>query len=172
MLLGIYFLSEATIKQSGHCRVMAGLFLGCALLTKGPIGILIPIAAFVLSYTPPLWRQLMVALLVAITLVSCWLIPEIWHNGFIFIKKFWTYHLWLYHQPVATHNQPWYYHYLVLLFGCFPSSLFTIAFFKQKRWVQDNYFAATMQTVGIIVLFIFTLAGTKLCIIVLWPIFL
>ncbi|ROT47260.1 ArnT family glycosyltransferase [Candidatus Cardinium hertigii] len=175
LLLAIYFLSRAATENTSHTSLYyaasAGLCIGLALLAKGPIGAIIPFAALALSSTWVMGRiiilkQLILTVLVAALIVSCWLIPVIWYNDCIFIQKFiqkfWEYHWLLYHQPVDTHNQPWYYHYLVLFFGCFPSSLFTIAFCKQQGWMKEHYFAANMQAVLIIVLLIFTWVGTKI----------
>ncbi|MGI2298863.1 ArnT family glycosyltransferase [Candidatus Cardinium hertigii] len=167
LLLAIYFLSHTMMPSNPWLYSGSGLSIGCGLLTKGPMAVIIPLATLGLSYT---WfkssvvsfKSLVVALLIATGVLSCWLIPEIWCNGCTFIKKFWEYHLLLYHQPVYTHDQPWYYHYLVLFFGCFPSALFAIFILKQKRLIQDSYFAANMQALLVVVLVIFTLVGTKI----------
>ncbi|TSJ80772.1 MAG: glycosyltransferase family 39 protein [Candidatus Cardinium sp.] len=141
LLTAIYFLSRAATPSKEWLYGCAGLSIGFALLAKGPMGFIIPLATLSLAYT---WfkgsvvrlKGLILALLVATAVLSCWLIPEIWSNGCRFIKEFWDYHLLLYHQPVATHVQPWYYHYLVLFFGCFPSSLFAICFLQEKRLIR------------------------------------
>lgn len=167
LLLAIYFLSPTVTPSKEWFYSCAGLFIGCALLAKGPMALLIPLATLSLSYT---WfrgrvvrlKLLTVAMLVATVVLSGWLVPEICANGCSFIKEFWTYHLLLYHHPVDTHAQPWYYHYLVLFGGCFPSSLFAIHFLKEKRLVQNHYFAANMQALLVVVLLIFTLVGTKI----------
>ncbi|AWN82237.1 ArnT family glycosyltransferase [Candidatus Cardinium hertigii] len=170
LLLSLYFLSFTATgrKQIWLYRGGAGLCMGLALLIKGPIGAVIPVATFALSAIwfsgiPFSFQQLIGVLLIAVTLFACWLVPEIYHNGTVFIKEFWSYHWMLYQQPVATHQQAWYYHYWVLVLGCFPSSLFAIAFFlKRKHWIRTSYFAAAMQAVGVVVLFVFTLVGTKI----------
>ncbi|WP_243017896.1 MULTISPECIES: ArnT family glycosyltransferase [Candidatus Cardinium] len=167
LLLAIYLLSTDVTSFKGWIYGGTGLSIGCALLTKGPMAVLIPFATLALSYT---WfrrrafsfKGLIVVMLVAAGLLSCWLIPEIWSNGYTFIKEFWAYHLLLCQQPVHTHAQPWYYHYLVLFGGCFPSSLFAILFLKEKKMIRNNYFAANMQALLASVLLIFTLVGTKI----------
>ncbi|WP_342265323.1 glycosyltransferase family 39 protein [Cardinium endosymbiont of Philonthus spinipes] len=177
LLLAIYFLSHiVTISKAWF---YGGLSIGCALLTKGPMALVIPLATLSLSYT---WfrgrivqlKLLIMAVLVAIAVCCCWLVPEICANGWTFIKEFWNYHLLLYHQPVDTHAQPWYYHPLVLFLGCFPSSLFSICFLIEKRLIRpleiefqkrsmpNRYFAANMQALLVVVLLIFTLVGTKI----------
>lgn len=167
LLLAIYCLSRAATLSKGGWYSCAGLSIGCALLAKGPMALIIPLATLSLSYT---WfkgnvvqlKLLVLTIFVAVVALSCWLIPEIWVYGWTFITEFWAYHLLLYHQPVATHAQPWYYHYLVLCFGCFPSSLFAIYFLKANRWLQNHYFEANMQALLAVVLLIFTLVGTKI----------
>lgn len=171
MLVATYLLSRNTIGPSKQSKYIypigAGVAIGLALLTKGPMGLVIPLATLALARTWVMgcligWRQLALTLLVATTVVCCWIIAEIWDRGFIFIKEFWDYHLLLYHEPVDTHNQPWYYHCLVLFFGCFPSSLFAVSFLKQIGLIRNNYFVANMQALLVAVLLIFTCVGTKI----------
>ncbi|WP_339044640.1 ArnT family glycosyltransferase [Cardinium endosymbiont of Tipula unca] len=169
MLVAIYLLSRNTIGPphlSKHIYC-AGIAIGLALLIKGPMGVVIPFATVALARTWVVgyvisWKKWALTLLIATIVVCCWIIAEIWHHGFIFIKEFWDYHLLLYHEPVDTHHQPWYYHYVVLFFGCFPSSLFSIYFLKQKGLIRINYFAANMQALLVVVLLIFTCVGTKI----------
>ncbi len=165
LLLAIYFLSNAVTLSKAW--LYGGLSIGCALLAKGPIALIILFGTLSLSYT---WfkgsvvqlKSLILTMLVATAVGCCWLIPEIWSNGWNFIKAFWAYHLLLYQQPVDIHAQPWYYHYLVLFFGCFPSALFALCFLKEKKLLQSSYFLANMQALWAIVLVIFTLVGTKI----------
>ncbi|WP_419241273.1 ArnT family glycosyltransferase [Cardinium endosymbiont of Nabis limbatus] len=167
LLLAIYCLSNATMPSKEWLYGLAGLCIGCALLAKGPMAFIIPLATLSLSYT---WfsgkvvqlKLLILTVFVAIVVLSCWLIPEIAANGWIFIKAFWAYHLLLCQQPVATHAQPWYYHYVVLFLGCFPSALFAICFLKEKIFCRDDYFLANMQALLVTILVIFTLVGTKI----------
>lgn len=171
MLLAIYLLSHNTMQPSNLSQsiypIGAGVAIGLALLIKGPIGFVIPLLTLILSRIwigigPIRWKQLALALLVAGGIVCCWMIPEVWQRGFIFIKEFSNYHILLYSEPVDTHNQPWYYHYIILFWGCFPSSLFSIYSLKQLGWIRGNYFAANMQALLIVVLLIFTFVGTKI----------
>lgn len=167
LLVAIYFLSHTLTHPKTELTFCGGLFIGCGLLAKGPMALIISVGTLLLPY---IWfkerivgaKQLILALCLAILVNSSWLIREVWSHGWTFIKKFWEYHLLLYNQPVEMHNQPWYYHYLVLFFGCFPTSLFTISHLNLKKLIQENYFSANMQALLVLVLLIFTLVGTKI----------
>ena len=201
--LSIYFLSVAR-GNTLFFPVLAGLFMGMAMLTKGPMGVFVPCCTILLRVplamaskrqsvrrlrrvsgaqnrsilqvcedasteaTPlsgcfvAISLKLLVATSIAMLIGSCWLIPEIASNGLVFIKEFWHYHLLLYQSPVATHSQPWYYHFLVLFWGCFPSSFFALLGLKQKKMVKKDDFFTHMQYLLGVILIIFTLVGTKI----------
>ena len=72
------------------------------------------------------------------TIIGCsliWYGYEIWKSGPWFLVEFIKYQIELFSTPVAGHQQPFYYHFLVLLFGCFPFSFFAlrIIFFSSER---------------------------------------
>ncbi|MBX9890075.1 MAG: glycosyltransferase family 39 protein [Amoebophilaceae bacterium] len=177
--LSIYFLSAAR-GSTTQSSLLAGLFMGMAMLTKGPIGVFVPFCTILLHMLSEmaktqlsgcllaLWRLLAIsrkllgATAIAIFIGACWLIPEIASNGLVFIKEFWHYHLLLYQSPVDTHTHGWYYHLLVLFWGCFPSSFFGLLGFKQKKLAQKDELLTHMQCLFMVVLLTFTLVGTKI----------
>lgn len=174
MLLSIYFLSRI-ITTSGSVRtvscvsslptILAGGCMGLALLTKGPLGVIIPLATTILTQLwicgrIVTWQLLLTTIGIAMTIFSFWLVPEIVHHGFTFIHAYGKHHWMLYHQPVDRHHLPWYYHFLTLFLGCFPSSLFAII--PLTKTEQGHFFKTAMQWLLVVVLLIFTLVGTKI----------
>jgi hypothetical protein len=49
-----------------------------------------------------------------------WFGEEIINNGFWFLKEFLSYQVDLFLHPVASHGEPFYYHFVVVFIGCFP----------------------------------------------------
>jgi 4-amino-4-deoxy-L-arabinose transferase-like glycosyltransferase len=109
---------------------LGGLFLGLAVLTKGPVAILvsgIALVAFAISrrrLKGYRWTDFMLLALVAVLTMLLWFGPEAALHGWTFLREFIAYQAGLFGQNIADHEEPWYYHPIVLLIGCFPASLF------------------------------------------------
>src|SRR5262249_4561169 len=112
--------------------VLAGLFLGLATLTKGPVGVLIPALCvgvywaarrFRLSIAP---RYLLVAAVAATATVLPWVVVDLVRNGPDFMLELARRHVKLFAGEKAVHSGFVGYHVAVLLLGCFAASLFAV----------------------------------------------
>jgi len=108
---------------------LSGTFIGLANLTKGPVGLLIFLLTF-FAYLllkkfknfPSLKKILIFT--ACFTIVSFfWFGQEVINHGFGFIKGFLQVQSDLFSKPVAEHGEPFYYHFVVVFFGCFPISI-------------------------------------------------
>lgn len=179
MFLGVYFLyryhiSSLKLPESvGNPSLMllyAGFFTACAILTKGPVGFLLPSLAF-LIFALIQRKEHTVSFLSVITYVIISFVPYlIWYfsvqyfAGADLLADFIAYHLRLLTTGDAGHSGPIYYHIVVLLFGCFPASFF---FFKGlKKDERDSIFQKNFSLILLIlllvVLVIFSLVKTKI----------
>jgi 4-amino-4-deoxy-L-arabinose transferase-like glycosyltransferase len=119
--------------------LFAGLFSGIAILLKGPVALLISglvvlCLLFDQSYRSRLkFGHLLLYGLSTLLIASIWFLPETLQNGPYFIVQFINYQIGLFSQNIAGHQQPFYYHALVLLFGCFPISIIAIAFWPKSK---------------------------------------
>ena len=165
---GIYFIYRTleTDKDGIRYAAYAGVLIGVAVLTKGPVGLLIPILAFVamviinkFRLLPSLREFLLLALMVLIT-SSAWYGMEIVNNGPWFLVEFLKYQVELFSKPVADHQQPFYYHFVVVLIGCFPMSVFALGSFSKKS-ITDR-FAQWMMVLFWTVMILFTIVTTKI----------
>lgn len=112
--------------------VLAGLFMGLGTLTKGPVAFLILALTagiyWVLQrfriYFP--WARILLALVVMVLVDFTWFGIDWLINGSWFLDTFVTYQIRLFSTPDAGHGGFFGYHFVVLLFGCFPASLFAI----------------------------------------------
>lgn len=152
--------------------LMVGVSLGLAVLTKGPTAILICLLclAVYLAVQKGKWgytiKDLLVVSFSAFITTFSWFGWDIIQNGWWFTNEFITYQIRLFSTGDAGHGQPFFYHWVVLLIGCFPAA----AFLFQTR---KNTFAPMSATHTIdfskwmwilfgVVLILFSIVKTKI----------
>ena len=168
----------------------AGIFSGLSFLTKGPVGLLLLLlttglaSAFLLRssrkkeggeswsdgikalqnhfLSKQLWRSSAIFSLGFLMLVFIWLGAEIYYHGLEILTRFVNYQIELFTQPVAGHGQPFYYHFVVVLIGCFPLSLFAIPLLWPGKYKIENDFRPWMVALFWVVMIIFSISTTKI----------
>jgi 4-amino-4-deoxy-L-arabinose transferase-like glycosyltransferase len=120
-------------------------FLGLAVLTKGPVGLVLPgliVFAFAL-YTRQFWQllremHLVPGGLIFLAITVPWYVLVIAANGRAYIDSFFGYHnVERFTQVVNGHAAPWYFYFLVVAVGFLPWSPFlpwAIARLHPQRW--------------------------------------
>lgn len=159
----------------------AGFFSGLAVLTKGPVGIVVPGAIFMI-YTLLIadwkrcllnrWLPLAVAVCLAIALP--WYFLAYQQNGHVFLDALFLHNVTRFSDVVSGHKQPIYFYGLVLLGGFMPWTVYLPAAIRQL-WQQKtkhrqhvearNFHYLIPLYTGIWAMFIFvffTLGHTKL----------
>jgi len=150
--------------------VLVGTLIGFAILTKGPVAFLIVfLTALVFSiykrsFRLVSFREIILFTIPMLLVASAWFAIEVVINGPWFIKEFIEYQLYVLKQPHSGHSGPFYFHFVVLLLGCFPVSFFL---FKGLRsFDNDNYLQrnikVTLVIMMLVVLFLFSIVKTKL----------
>ncbi|MER0438569.1 glycosyltransferase family 39 protein [Emticicia sp. W12TSBA100-4] len=176
IFLGIYFFFRAKIepKKSMPNTLLAGVFIGLAILTKGPVGGLIwGLTVFFYLVATKFkqsikWKEILVFGISCVLVASIWFANELVNNGFWFINEFITYQIRLFSTPDAGHGQPFYYHFVVVLIGCFPISIFAIRAFTYNHAKIDNAltelstFVPWMKTTFWVVMILFSIVTTKI----------
>jgi 4-amino-4-deoxy-L-arabinose transferase-like glycosyltransferase len=176
IFLSIYqwFLAELEISRQNNARIhylLFGLFSGLAFLTKGPVAILIAgVVAVIRLFAAgknawPGWVNLGIALLATLFSVGIWLGVETFHHGSWFLTEFFRYQVVLLQGQIEWHNQPWYYHFLVLFFLCAPASTLSFPFlFRNPETVTGNgaILFSYMRSLFWTVLIIFSIVTTKI----------
>lgn len=168
IFLGVYFLYRTMHESVDKMRhaIYAGGLIGLAVLTKGPVGLLIPLLAFISIIVInrfkvwPRLKDVLVFAMMIIIVSSAWYGLEILKNGPWFLAEFIKYQIELFSQPVADHQQPFYYHFVVVLIGCFPMSVFALGSFH-KKFITDG-FSSWMMTLFWVVMILFTIVTTKI----------
>ncbi|MCB9233030.1 MAG: glycosyltransferase family 39 protein [Bacteroidia bacterium] len=139
IFLGIIQLLQAEMRSEREGKrkhldfALAGLFLGLATLTKGPVGLLVPGLVWLTykllyGWFPFPWRSLLVGVVVGLLVILTWFgsMLVFTAEGPALIMKFIEYQLSLASSPVGNHGQPFFYHPLVFLIGCFPLAVFAL----------------------------------------------
>ncbi len=128
---------------------IVGFLLGLSTLTKGPVNTALVFITYLLFWLLRPWMQfstrisfpweaLINAAIAWFITVGLWFVPLTFHYGKAFMLHFIKYQWELYTQPVATHGQPFYYHFIVLLLGCVPAVAFFIPALA-ARYTQTAY---------------------------------
>ena len=169
---GTYATWKSIYNSNGkHLRwaVISGASTGLGIMTKGPVALLVVLMVFGVFF---LWKRFKVPIrfsqvsgftLSLIIIGGLWFFIE-WISGRgHIIEDFITYQIRLLQTQDAGHGGPFYYHFVVLLIGCFPMSIFALGgfFIKQEKGSQQD-FQRIMLLLFSLVLLLFSLVNTKI----------
>ncbi len=160
---------------------LAGLFIGLAVLTKGPAGLLIFGLVIIIFYLPYAWRlirnskagpdyprvaltDVLVFLLITIITGGFWFILQVINGHSDTVVKFMLYQVRLFTIPDAGHGGHWSYHFWVLLAGVFPASVFALKSFRRNADDLPNqrHYHLVMLILFWVVLILFSIVKTKI----------
>jgi 4-amino-4-deoxy-L-arabinose transferase-like glycosyltransferase len=178
---GIYFASKLTEndefisskerrKYRNKSVFYAALFIGLAVLTKGPVGFLLFLLAYSLFFIlgkfkriNNFWEIIYFSIICTIT-ISLWYGVEWYVHGPAFLEGFIDRHIALFSTEDAGHGGPFYYHFIVLILGCFPASIFIFGGIKNHDFSTGllHNFQRWMWSLLIVVLVLFSFVQTKI----------
>ncbi|PKQ69931.1 ArnT family glycosyltransferase [Raineya orbicola] len=168
IFLGVYYLAETIENPSNRKAILAGIFTGLAVLTKGPVGFLLILLTFLAFWISERFRkiatwQVVVLYALATALVSsAWFAVELWRGGWWFFKMFIEYQIRLFSTPDAGHEQPFFYHFVVVFLGCFPMSVFALWGFRKNPKDESPVFHKKMLFLFWVVMILFSIVKTKI----------
>lgn len=186
IFLGVYYSIRLTSpRRTGNGlpqAALSALFTGLAMLTKGPVGLLVFLLAsgaclviqhFKRSPTalpsprPVRWKQAGVFAAVAAFTGGFWYLLLWLHGGGDTIREFIAYQVRLFSTPDAGHGGFPLYHFVVLFFGVFPASLLALPAFGRRALRQEDdaevrHFFRWQMTLFWVVLLLFTIVTTKI----------
>ncbi|MGB6298501.1 MAG: glycosyltransferase family 39 protein [Rivularia sp. (in: cyanobacteria)] len=155
------------------------VLIGLAILTKGPVGIVLPgfIIFLFLVYLGNFWQVVKEIHLIRGMLVICavsvpWYVLVTMQNGWNFIDSFFGLHnVERFTDVVNGHSAPWYFYFIVVAVGFAPYAVYLpvamarINFWQRKAWISTE----RSQQLGLFafwwfvgVFSFFTIAVTKL----------
>lgn len=148
--------------------VLAGVFLGAAVLTKGPAAILVAIlalGAYIIvnrGMKGIKWTYLPVIAVAAFLTTCIWFGLEVMNNGWWMVNEFVTYQIRLFSTEDAGHGGPFFYHFIILLIGCFPASVFLFHKPVMVEGGETSDFKRWMWVMFWVVLLLFSIVKTKI----------
>ena len=184
IFLSLYFLIQSEQVVSDENRVgqwrklspqmvnilCGGLFSGLAILTKGPVGFLIVALTWLCKML--IYKELSIKKIKHFTffgitafVVACsWFGVEIVQNGFWFVNEFIIYTLRLAKTEDAGHGGFVGYHFVVLLIGCFPASVFAVSSVLRAYnfYGEKVDFTRWMRVLFWVVLILFSIVQSKI----------
>jgi 4-amino-4-deoxy-L-arabinose transferase-like glycosyltransferase len=172
IFLGVYFMfkdvSRLNSKKSLLYPSLAGLFMGLSTLTKGPVGLLVFLVTFFVYFIFTRFKNFpnikKILAFIALYIVVCffWFGIEVINNGFWFLKEFLSYQADLFLHPVASHGEPFYYHFVVVFIGCFPISIIALPVFFSKTKYGESDYTLLMKILFWTVMILFSITTTKI----------
>jgi 4-amino-4-deoxy-L-arabinose transferase-like glycosyltransferase len=156
--------------------IVAGISIGLAVLTKGPVGLLLPGLTWLTFWAAreagsgkriPIVPMFIWVSVVAIVALPWYILVAQQGAGAStgnFVRAFVARQLELLRTGVAGHTGPWYFHFVVLALGCFPASVFAVSALRRRAGdsPQVRDFRLWMILLLIIVVVIFSLVQTKI----------
>lgn len=149
--------------------ILSGLFLSLAVLTKGPAAIVIFglcfLASRLLKRKPLMtWKHFGVYVAAVALPAGIWFLSLIIQGKGIVILEFIEYQVRLFTTEDAGHGHNFFYHWIVLLIGCFPVSIFALhGMFKNGNTVPfEQHSLKWMRLLFFVVLILFSIVKTKI----------
>ncbi|HQV40352.1 MAG: glycosyltransferase family 39 protein [Flavobacteriales bacterium] len=124
--------ADVSNREKNIASVLAGVWLGLAVLTKGPVGILIPALCALVYWVMNRFKLYVSIPRVLLMFAMLLIVPGLWfgadllHNGPTFITAFFWRQVAMLSSEDAGHGGFFGYHFVILLIGCFPASVFAL----------------------------------------------
>jgi len=161
-----------------------GVFTGLAILTKGPTALLIIGLVVSIAYIPDFFRLLRIKtrffdpipvfklrftdilffFVFTIIVGGSWFLLQVLNGNSEMVMRFILYQVRLFTIPDAGHGGHWSYHFIVLLVGVFPASIFALMrFWRPKdQLIAQRQFHGVMLILFWVVLILFSIVKTKI----------
>ena len=170
IFLGIHQFIQYSQKKSVLYVILSAIFIGLGILTKGPVALLIFIltAGIFWMFIRFRWiisiRDAFMFFFVLAFVGGFWFLLQLATGNFSVIADFIAYQMRLFRTEDAGHGGFILYHFVVLLIGVFPASVFALRglfTISSENSVQRNY-QKWMLILFWVVLILFTIVKTKI----------
>ncbi len=177
IFLGIYqfaiyandFPSVSTQKFFNRRISLSAIFIGLAVLTKGPVALLVFGLCFVVwriwkRKVIMSWQHFFLFAIVSLSIAGVWFLTLLAQGKGHLVMEFLRYQIRLFSTEDAGHGGSFFYHWIILLAGCFPASIFAIRSLRRKA--DDTPFELHMlkfmRVLFWVVLILFSIVKTKI----------
>ncbi|OFY82746.1 MAG: hypothetical protein A3F72_19960 [Bacteroidetes bacterium RIFCSPLOWO2_12_FULL_35_15] len=174
---GIYFFilfsNNNSVKnnvKSTRYLIFSALLIGLGVLTKGPVAFLIFALCFgiywIIKRFQPIIsiKQIIIYAIAFLSVAGLWFLMLLLTGNSSIIKEFFLYQIRLFNTQDAGHGGPFFYHWIVLLIGCFPVSVFALRGFKKNTFDTpfQKHYKLWMLILFWVVLLLFSIVKTKI----------
>ncbi|MDP2423450.1 MAG: glycosyltransferase family 39 protein [Bacteroidales bacterium] len=164
----VFYLQQGTLKIWN--LVLSATFVGLAIMTKGPVALLIFLLAFGVNLVLNRfrlrikWYEPIVFALVVAVVGGFWFILQIINGKAYLIQDFIVYQIRLFTTKDSGHGGFLLYHVVILLVGVFPASVFAIAGHRSTLlpYLIQRKYRQWMIILLWVVLILYTLVSTKI----------
>ncbi len=173
IFLGIYFLVLYSSTENTNKKwdiLLAATFAGLAILTKGPVGFLLialTTAVYLIAVkfkVRILLSDVLLYFLLLALVGGSWFIIQILTGNYDTVEEFIIYQIRLFQTKDAGHGGFFAYHFVVLFFTVFPTSILALKSFRKEK--IDGTFHRLMKKWMVIlfwvVLILFSIVKTKI----------
>ncbi len=173
IFLSIYYLMLYSFPKNQNkikSIVLSAVFAGLAVMTKGPVGFLLValtggIYLLVIRFKIKVKFYEVLTFFVVLGLVGgFWFIIQILNGNYDTVVEFIVYQVRLFQTKDAGHGGFFGYHFVVLLFGVFPTSILALKSFKRENLQDPLYKLMKMWMIILfwVVLILFSIVKTKI----------
>ncbi|MCX6156118.1 MAG: glycosyltransferase family 39 protein [Candidatus Kapabacteria bacterium] len=170
IFIGIYFLYSYYLDYKFKNLLSSSLLISLAILTKGPVALLIVSIVWIVFYFLKrktikfTYWQFPLFTILSILPFLIWNLAVMIKTGNIVINDFIQYNIRLLSTEDAGHGGPFYYHFIVILIGCFPASIVAIRgyFGLTESNPKLKIFESWNFILFLTVLVIFSIVNTKI----------
>ncbi len=174
IFLGIYFLilySSPEDTQSKSNIILAAAFAGLAILTKGPVGFLLialtsAVFLVVVKFKVKVkFSDVLLYFFILALVGGSWFIVQIITGHYDTVVEFIIYQIRLFQTKDAGHGGFFAYHFVVLFFTVFPTSIIALQSFRKEGGTEDDFHRLVKKWMLIlfwVVLILFSIVKTKI----------
>jgi 4-amino-4-deoxy-L-arabinose transferase-like glycosyltransferase len=175
VFLGVYYCSQYILEPIPQKKTLfislSAFFVGLGILTKGPAAMLIfGLTAFIFLIIKMFKvkikiKHILLFIIILIGVGGFWFILQALTGNFGMVKDFVIYQIRLFTTKDAGHGGFLLYHFVVLLIGVFPASIFALLSFQtEKKYDREpvHEFKNWMMIFFWTVLILFTIVKTKI----------
>ena len=173
IFLGVYYATRYLDDTEGRNKwnlVWSGLAIGLGILTKGPVALLLILLTlgvyFLIKWFKGFPSVLDFTIFFTTMLLAggSWFVIEYIRGNEAVIYEFIQVQIDLLSKNVADHEQPWYYHSVVLFIGVFPAAILAIKSFGNNISddTKQKHLTLMMKILFWVVLIVFSAVKTKI----------
>ena len=173
IFLGVYYATRYLDETDGRNKwnlVWSGMAIGLGILTKGPVALLLILLTlgvyFLIKWFKgfPSIIDFVIFFSAMLLTGGSWFIIEFIRGNEAVVYEFIQVQIDLLSKNVADHEQPWYYHSVVLFIGVFPAAILAIKSFGKSISddTKQKHLTLMMKILFWVVLIVFSSVKTKI----------